>query len=213
MSWGRTLSTHRGSGSRVLPSARPRRVTTLLLSFSRCLWMSSDTTRGQSSWSRPMDRTHTSTFSSYTSYFNEDTSVHYKQTTPFHVMLPETARAGKPTCRHTYTHQPTSEMTTGRCSMGYPGTSPSRSWCLNPWWAILLTPLFSTHSSLVFHGGDVFTDAKTVGMLSTALKAPEISSDLFQKNVHVRWSMNGKPRRFLLKMWVPACQLTALFIR
>lgn len=65
--------------------------------------------------------------------------------------------------------------------MGYPGTSPNRSWCLNPCWVILFTFFFSTHSSFVFQGGDIFTDAKTEGMLSTALKAPEISSDLFQK--------------------------------
>lgn len=76
--------------------------------------------------------------------------------------------------------------------MGYPGTSPSRSWCLNPWRAILFTPLFSTHSSLVFHGGDVFRDAETVGMLSTALKAPEISSDLFQKTF-VKWGAVASP--------------------
>lgn len=76
---------------------------------------------------------------------------------------------------------PTSEMTTGRCSIGYPGTSPSLNWCLKSWQAILFTPFFMTHSSLLCHGGDVFTGAKTVGMLSTALKAPEISSDLFQK--------------------------------
>lgn len=48
---------------------------------------------------------------------------------------------------------------------------------------ILLTPRFNTHSSLVLHGGDIFTEAKTVGMLSTVLKALEISSDLFQKSV------------------------------
>lgn len=75
----------------------------------------------------------------------------------------------------------TSEMTTGRCSIGCPGTSPRCSWCLNPCLEILFTRLLSTHNSLVRHGGDVFPGAKTVGMLSTALKAPEISSDLFQK--------------------------------
>lgn len=75
----------------------------------------------------------------------------------------------------------TSEMTTGRCSMGYPGTSPRCSCCLNPCRLTLFTPLLSTHSSLVLHGGDVLSQATTVGMLSTALKAPEISSDLFQK--------------------------------
>lgn len=61
MSRGCALSTHRGRGSSVRPSARPLRVTTLLLSFSRCLWMSSDTTLGQASWLRPLDSTHTST--------------------------------------------------------------------------------------------------------------------------------------------------------
>lgn len=69
MSWGRALSRHSGSGSSVRPSALPLRVTTLLLSFSRCLWMSSDTTRGQSSWFRPLESTHTSTYAAHTSCF------------------------------------------------------------------------------------------------------------------------------------------------
>lgn len=60
-SWGRALCTDRGNGSRVRPSAWPFRVTTLLLSFSRCLWMSSHTTLGQSSWFRPLESTQTST--------------------------------------------------------------------------------------------------------------------------------------------------------
>lgn len=51
--WSHALSRVSGSGSSVLPSARPLRVTTLFRSFSKCRWMSSDTTRGQSSWSRP----------------------------------------------------------------------------------------------------------------------------------------------------------------
>ncbi|TNN78183.1 hypothetical protein EYF80_011688 [Liparis tanakae] len=62
MSRGSALSTHRGRGNRVRPSARPLIVTTRLRSFSRCLWMSSDTTRGQSSWFRPLDSTHTNTY-------------------------------------------------------------------------------------------------------------------------------------------------------
>lgn len=52
---------------------------------------------------------------------------------------------------------------------------------MKPCWEILFTFLFSTHRSLVFHGGDVFTESRTAGTLSTALKAPEISSDLFQE--------------------------------
>lgn len=62
ISWGCALSTHSGRGSRVLPSAWPLRVTTLLLSLSRWWWMSSETTRGQSSWLSPLDSTHTSTW-------------------------------------------------------------------------------------------------------------------------------------------------------
>lgn len=88
---------------------------------------------------------------------------------------------------HGQIYYPTSEMMTGRCSIGCPGTSPSLNWCLKSWREILLTPFFSTHSILVFHGGDVFTDAKTVGMLSTAVKAPEISTDLFRKMPTLDW--------------------------
>lgn len=77
----------------------------------------------------------------------------------------------------------TCEMTIGKCSIGDPGTSPSRSCSLKPWRAILFTPFFRTHNILVFHGGDVFTHAKTGGMLSKALKSPGISSDLFQELV------------------------------
>lgn len=75
----------------------------------------------------------------------------------------------------------TCEMTIGKCSIGDPGTSPSRSCSRKPWRAILFTPFFRTHNILVFHGGDVFTHAKTGGMLSKALKSPAISRDLFQK--------------------------------
>lgn len=103
------------------------------------------------------------------------------------------------------THCPsssTSEMTIGRCSIGYPGTSPSLSCFLKSSREILFTPFLITHNILVFHGGDIFTEAKTVGTLSTALKAPEISSDLFQ-NIYVRWGVDIVARR----CFSSACQL------
>lgn len=161
MSWARALSRHSGSGSSVRPSALPLNITTLLLSFSRCLWMSSDTTRGQSSWFSPLESTHTSTCAvkrsclkgtytnAHTIHTTDSLSGQKQLFTHITILVYDLAFS---------LHYPTSEITIGRCSMGFPGTSPSCSCFLNPCRAILLTPLFSTHSSLVFHGGDVFTE-------------------------------------------------------
>lgn len=88
-------------------------------------------------------------------------------------------------------------------SVGFMGTSPSLNWCLKSRWSILFTSFFWMQRIFVFHDGGVFTDSKTVGLLSTALKAPEISIDLFQKEVHVRWIEKCKPSRneeFLLML-------------
>lgn len=104
MSCGRALSTHNGRGSSVRPSARPLRVTTLLLSFSRCLWMSSDTTRGQSSWFRPLDNTTTSTCAAHTSCHMKLYSYCTK-TTPNHAyfICPTSHKSGIPN-HHTHSH-------------------------------------------------------------------------------------------------------------
>lgn len=73
---------------------------------------------------------------------------------------------------------------TGAWSKGCAGTSPSHSW---EWKELLEIPLvgfFSKHSSLVLHGDELFWGENGVVALSD-VKAPEISSNLFQHQQHV----------------------------
>lgn len=68
---------------------------------------------------------------------------------------------------------------TGAWSRGCAGTSLSHSWERKE---LLGTPrpgFFSKHSSLVFHGDELFW-GENIGVALSDVKAPEISSDLFQ---------------------------------
>lgn len=73
---------------------------------------------------------------------------------------------------------------TGAWSRGCAGTSLSHSWERKE---VLETPrpgFFSKHSSLVLHGDELFWGENRRVVLSD-VKAPEISSDLFQHEEHV----------------------------